>query len=113
MSTIRSIGFEAASQRIRLGLTDERGARSYRELRGAALERARAWVDGRVAWLAAREPGIALRSLRLQLDDARALITLEAPPGESPRAITLEGSSYDDFASGALAEVERWLSDAS
>jgi hypothetical protein len=94
---VRSLGFEAAGERVRLGLVDEAGARSYRELRGPEKERALAWIATRATWLRAREPGIEVRSMRVQIDEARVLLTLVGVP---PRAITLDGASYDDFASG-------------
>ncbi len=102
MSTLRSIGYEAEGERIRIGFIDAAGARSYRELQGPDKRRALEWVATRVAWLQAREPGVVVRSLRLKLDEARALLTLA---GEPPRAITLEGSSYDEFSDGALEVV--------
>lgn len=88
---IRSIGFE--SGRVRIGLAD----RTYRELRDADRARALAWLATREHWLREREPGVVLRSLRVQPAQRRALVTLE---GEPPRALTLEGSSYDDFVTG-------------
>lgn len=94
---VRSLGFEAARERVRLGLTDETGARSYRELQGADKERVLRWIGTRIEWLLAREPGVEVRSMRIKLDEARALLTLA---GDPPRAITLDGSSYEDFAAG-------------
>ncbi len=94
---VRSLGFEAAGERVRLGLADASGARCYRELQGAEREHVLAWIATRFEWLRAREPGVEVRSIRVKLDEARALLTLA---GEPPRAITLVDSSYDDFASG-------------
>ncbi len=91
---VRSFGYDAEGGRIRLGLQETNGARSYRELDGDEFARARVYVDSRIAWLAAREPGISLRSLRIQLDTRRALITLE---GDPPRALTLEDASFEEF----------------
>lgn len=99
MSAVRSLGYQAEGERIRIGFVDAAGARTYRELQGQDRARALTWVATRIAWLRAREPDACVRSLRLKLDEARALVTLE---GDPPRAISLEGSSYDDFADGVL-----------
>ena len=49
------------------------------------------------AWLEAREPGVVLRSLSVDVASRRVLITLEPNPGERPRVVRIDAPHGDDL----------------
>lgn len=63
------------------------------------------------AWLEAREPGVVLRSVSVDKEKPRVLVTLEASPGERPRVVRVDGAHAGEIIAAA-AELERLLADA-
>ena len=55
------------------------------------------------AWLEAREPGVVLRSLSIDLGERRVLITLEPNPGQRPRVVRVDPPHSEDLLAGARA----------
>lgn len=86
---------------------DERGAPFDEPGVDAHGEHARAMValaGPLFAWLEAREPGVVVRVVMLDLERRRAVVTLEAAP--RPRVVTLVGASFEDFLTGAPALLD-------
>lgn len=54
-----------------------------------------------LTWLRAREPGVDLRSLSVDLVRPRVLLTLVPPPGERPRALRFDPPSADELIAAA------------
>ena len=74
------------------------------DLRGDDADGALAAARPMIAWLEAREPGIVVRSISVDRDAPRALVTLEAEP--RPRVIRIEGPPAADLCAAASdAEV--------
>jgi hypothetical protein len=65
------------------------------DLRGDDAERAMAAARPIVAWLEAREPDVVVRSIAIDRDAPRALVTLEAEP--RPRVIRVDGVAAADL----------------
>jgi hypothetical protein len=55
------------------------------------------------AWLEAREPGVVLRSLSVDLSSHRVLMTLAPNPGERPRVTRIDPPHSDDLLREAAA----------
>lgn len=55
------------------------------------------------AWLEAREPGVVLRSMSVDLTSHRVLITLEPSPGERPRVVRIDPPHGEDLLREASA----------
>ena len=66
------------------------------DLRGAAADAVLELATPLRAWLEAREPGIALRSLSVDLARQRVLVTLEQA-GERPRVLRFDPPSSTDL----------------
>jgi hypothetical protein len=49
------------------------------------------------AWLHAREPGVVVRSVSVDLASQRVLMTLEPNPGERPRVVRIDAPHGDDL----------------
>ena len=63
------------------------------------------------AWLEAREPGVRLRSLSVDLAAQRVLVTLEPNPGERPRVVRIDAPQGGDLLRETSA-LEAALSEA-
>jgi hypothetical protein len=83
------------------------------DLRGAdaarAIEAARPVID----WLAAREPGVEVRSISVQTAGPRVLVSLESRPTDArPRALRFD-PPYANELRDAAREAERVIGEAS
>ena len=64
------------------------------------------------AWLEAREPGVVLRSLSVDLESRRVLVTLEpTSPEQRPRVVRIDPPHSEELI-GATGALELALSDA-
>jgi hypothetical protein len=79
------------------------------DLRGEDADRAIAAAAPIEAWLAAREPGITLRSLSVDLRKMRVLVTLET--GERPRVLRFDPPHATELVDLAR-EAERVIGEA-
>lgn len=70
------------------------------DLRGEAATAVLALAAPLRAWLEAREPGIALRSLSVDLAKQRVLVTLDQP-GDRPRVLRFDPPSSTDLLANA------------
>lgn len=80
------------------------------DLRGEDAERILALAKPMIAWLEAREPNIVMRSLSVDHDTQRVLVTLEQP-GDRPRALRFDPPSSTELIE-AGAEAERAIADS-
>jgi hypothetical protein len=81
---------------------DLRGAEARPILEAAGLIR---------AWLVAREPGIVLRALSVDIARPRVLVSLEGNAGERPRVLRLDAPQAIELVE-AGREIERLIGDA-
>lgn len=82
------------------------------DLRGPRARAVLAALGPVRAWLEAREPGVALRSLSADLERRRVLVTLAPGPGEErPRVVRFDPPWADELLAAA-AEVEARLREA-
>lgn len=81
------------------------------DLRGDAAARVLEAAAPIRAWLEAREPGVALRSLSIDRARMRVLVTLDGAAGERPRVLRFDPPSANELVDAA-AELERRLADA-
>jgi hypothetical protein len=65
------------------------------DLLGESAEEALAAAAPIVRWLEAREPGVVVRSISVDLARPRALVTLEATP--KPRVLRIEGAAATEL----------------
>lgn len=84
------------------------------DLRGDDARAVLAEMGGIRAWLEAREPGVVLRSLSVDLARPRVLVTLAAPAGsaERPRVLRFDPPYADELVLAA-APVEGAIREAS
>ena len=75
------------------------------DLRGGEAEAILALAAPFRAWLEAREPGVVLRSLSVDVASRRVLMTLEPNPGERPRVVRIDAPQADDLLREAAALV--------
>ena len=80
------------------------------DLRGEDAEHVLALAKPMIAWLEAREPGIVMRSLSVDRQKQRVLVTLEQE-GDRPRALRFDPPSAMELID-AGAEAERAIADA-
>ena len=84
------------------------------DLRGEDAERIIALAKPMIAWLEAREPGIVMRSLSVDHEKARVLVTLEPSPAldeTRPRALRFDPPSSTEIIDAGV-EAERAIAHA-
>lgn len=79
------------------------------DLRGDEAERILALARPMIAWLEAREPGIVIRSLSVDREEQRVLVTLEQE-GDRPRALRFDPPSATELIAAGV-EAERALAE--
>ena len=84
------------------------------DLRGAAALRAFELAEPMLAWLRAREPGIALRSLSVDLPRGRVLVSFEDAHGVSvkPMVLRVDAPESGELLDAAAPLVSRLEADA-
>ena len=73
------------------------------DLRGERARAAFAAAAPLLAWVHAREPGVRVRSLSMEVASGRVLATLAGAPGERPRVVRVDPPASVELVEGARA----------